>query len=79
MTTRENISDTVTYNLLYQNTSDHHPILGETVYTDTDNRNETLRRRLFERRTDEAVNLPILEFRYSKCTIYFTFLYMYNI
>ncbi|KMQ87455.1 atp-dependent rna helicase dhx30 [Lasius niger] len=63
MTTRENISDTVTYNLLHQNTSDHHPILGETVYTDTHNRNETLRRRLFERRIDEAVNLPILEFR----------------
>ncbi|XP_029167795.1 ATP-dependent RNA helicase DHX30-like [Nylanderia fulva] len=60
MTTREDT--TATYNLLHQ-TSDHHPILGQTFYTDTHHRNETLRQRLFEKESDRAVNLPIIEFR----------------
>lgn len=76
MTTRE---DTSTYNLLHQTISDLHPILGETFYMDTHNRNNTLKQRLLERESDKAVNLPIKEFRYSKCTIYFTFMYTYNI
>lgn len=60
MTTRE---DTSTYNLLHQTISDLHPILGETFYMDTHNRNNTLKQRLLERESDKAVNLPIKEFR----------------
>lgn len=79
MTTQENVSNNVTYNLLHQNMSHHHSILGEANYTNTHDRNKTLRHRLFERRTDEAVNLPIIKFRYNKYIIYFIFLCMYLI
>ncbi|KAL6428532.1 hypothetical protein ACFW04_007875 [Cataglyphis niger] len=61
--TQENVSNNVTYNLLHQNMSHHHSILGEANYTNTHDRNKTLRRRLFERPTDEADNLPIIKFR----------------
>lgn len=55
-----------TYNFdkaLYRTMSDQHPILEGNAYTDVFCRNKTLRDRLLERRTDDAVTLPIHEFK----------------
>lgn len=71
MTIQENTSNTATYNLLHDNKSNYHPILGEANYTDIHNRNKILKQRLLEKHTNETVNLPIIEFRYSK--------YIYNL
>lgn len=71
MTIQENTSSNVTYNLLHENTSNHHPIFGEVGHIDIQNRNKILKQRLLEKHTNEAANLPITEFRYSK--------YIYNI
>ncbi|XP_072764211.1 ATP-dependent RNA helicase DHX30 [Anoplolepis gracilipes] len=62
MTMQENTNQ-VTYNLLQPNTYNQHPLLEETNYMDIHDRNKTLEQRLLERRKDEAINLPIIEFR----------------
>lgn len=71
MTIQGHTSNTATYGLLHDNISNHHPIVEEVNYTDIHNRNKILKERLLEKHTSEAVNLPIVEFRYSK--------YIYNL
>ncbi|XP_025267092.1 putative ATP-dependent RNA helicase DHX30 [Camponotus floridanus] len=63
LTIQESNSNNVTYNLLHDNISQPHPILGEMNYTDIDNRNKILKQRLLEKHTNEDVSLPITEFR----------------
>ncbi|GAB1869796.1 ATP-dependent RNA helicase DHX30 [Camponotus japonicus] len=63
LTIQESNSNNVTYNLLHDNISQPHPILGEMNYTDIDNRNKILKQRLLEKHTNEDVSLPIIEFR----------------
>jgi len=54
------------HNALYQTTSNQHPILEENAYTDVFFRNKILKDRLLEKSTDDAVTLPIHEFKYER-------------
>lgn len=67
-----------THNKLYQTKSNIHPILRENSYTDINLRNKTLKDRLLERRTDDAVTLPIHEFKYERC-LFHIYIYIYNV
>ncbi|XP_011865998.1 PREDICTED: putative ATP-dependent RNA helicase DHX30 isoform X2 [Vollenhovia emeryi] len=49
--------------VLHQTRTDVHPILGPNTHTDTFHRNELLKGRLLERSIDDAVTLPIHEFK----------------
>lgn len=58
-----------TRNTLWQTTTNVHSVIGKND-TDVFLRNKTLKDRLLERNTDDAVTLPIHEFRYERCYIY---------
>jgi len=54
------------HNALYQTTLEQHPILEGNAVTDVFFRNRILKDRLLERFTDDAVTLPIHEFKYER-------------